>query len=119
MRKWLLCGVAVFTVVIVAFLGRTAVNPEDFIGEWYSVDEHQIYLFQDGIIYCDQYGVDLPDGTSISGAYSYCGRSVVLFAMGIEGLENVKELYLVENKDETLLCETEDGIGEIYFVRQR
>ena len=32
---------------------------------------------------------------------------------------DLRELYLVENKEEALLCEREDGTGEIYFVRHK
>lgn len=117
MRKLLLCGIAIITVAMLAFLGQTAVDPDNFNGEWYSASGQQIYRFQNGIIHCDQYSVALADGNSISGAYTFSGKSVALFALGVEGLESVKELYLVENKVESLLCERKDGTVKIYFVR--
>ena len=117
MKKWLLCGIAAIMVAVITFLGQTAVDPEDFSGEWYSASGQQIYRFHNGIIYCDQYFVTLSDGSRISGAYSFSGNSVSLFALGIDGLESVKDLYLVENKDESFLCERKDGPGKIYFAR--
>ena len=117
MKRWLLLGIAVITVAVMAFLGQPAIDPEDFTGEWYSADGQHIYLFQNGIIQCQQHYAELSDGSTFSGAYSFSGKSVALFAMGIDGLENVKELYLIENKEESLLCENADGTGTIYFVR--
>ena len=117
MRRWLLCGIAIIIVAVIAFLGQTAIDPEDFTGEWYSASGQQIYRFQNGIIHSDQHSAVLPDGSSISGAYTFSGKSVALFAMGVEGLESVRDLYLIENKEESLLCERKDGTGKIYFVR--
>jgi hypothetical protein len=117
MKKWLLLGIAAMIVALIVFLGQSAVDPEDFTGEWYSVSGQQIYLFQNGIIHCGQHSADLGDGSTISGAYIFSGKSVALFAMGVDGLETVKEIYLVENKEESLLCENADGTGTIYFVR--
>ena len=119
MRKWLFCGIAIIVIVSIAFLGQPAVDPEDFIGEWYSASSQQIYRFDNGIIHCDRHCVPLPDGDSISGAYIFSGKTVALFATGVEGLESVRELYLVENKEEAILCETKDGTGKIYFVRHK
>ena len=44
-------------------------------------------------------------------------KSVFLFASGIDGLEQSRELYLVENDTESFLCENKDGSGQIFFVR--
>ena len=117
MKKWQLFGVAIITVAMIAFLGRSAIDPENFTGEWYSTKGQHIYRFQHGIILCDQHKVAVGDDSDISGAYSFSGKSIVLFAMGVEGLESVKELYLIETKEEALLCENADGTGTIYFVR--
>ena len=119
MRRWWLLGIAIVTVMAIAFLGQTAIDPQDYTGQWYSASGQQVYCFQEGVIYCDKYAVTLSDGTSISGAYSFSGKKVALFALGVEGLESVKELYLVENKEESLLCERKDGSGQIYFVRHK
>ena len=117
MRKRLLCGIAVIVILLIAFLSQTAIDPDDFAGEWYSVNGQHIYRFEDGIIQCEQHAIELADGRSVSGAYTFSGKSIALFAMGIDGLDTVKELYLIENKEESLLCEHADGSGIIYFVR--
>ena len=117
MRRGLLIGTGIIVVVLLIVLWQPAVDPEDFTGEWYSASGQNIYLFQNGIIQCDQHSAWQADGSCFSGAYMFSGKSVTLFALGIEGLESVKELYLIENKEESLLCENEDGSGQIYFVR--
>ena len=119
MRKWLLIGMGIIMLAILTFLGKTAVDPSDFIGEWYSADSQEIYRFQDGIIHSNNDSDRWQDGDNISGAYIFSGKSVALFAIGVEGLESVKELYLIENKEESLLCEQKDGTGKIYFVRHK
>lgn len=116
MKRWGIPA-AVLLLGIFCLLGRTAVDPEDFSGEWYSSREQCIYLFQDGLIYCRKYPVPVSESDFISGAYSFSGKSLFLFAEGIEGLESAREVYLVENKEESLLCEHEDGTGQIFFVR--
>lgn len=117
MRRWLLFVFAIITVAFIAILGQPAVDPEDFTGEWYSAGGQQIYRFHNGLIHCEKGSVPLGDGSTISGAYIFSGKSVAVFAVGIDGLETVKEIYLIENKEESLLCENEDGTGTIYFVR--
>lgn len=119
MRRWLLCGITVITVVIAVFLGQTAVDPEDFTGDWYSASGQRIYRFHNGIISCEDDPVQLSDNNTISGAYIFAGKKVSLFVMGVDGLETVTELYLVEHKEESFLCDKADGTGEIYFIRSK
>jgi hypothetical protein len=116
MKRW---GIAVAVVLLVIFcvLNCTAIDPEDFTGDWYSSREQCIYHFQNGLIYCQKYPIFMSDGESVSGAYVFSGKSIFLFAEGIEGLEAEREVYLVETADESLLCEREDGTGKIYFIR--
>ena len=115
MKRW---GIAAAVVLLGIFcaLNRTAMDPADFTGDWYSSYEQCIYHFQDGLIYCPKYPI-MSDGEAISGAYVFSGKSILLFAKGIQGLENEREVYLIETKEESLLCENADGTGQIYFVR--
>lgn len=119
MKKWLFLGLAVMVTAMAVLLAQPAVDPEDFTGEWYSATGQHIYLFQNGIIHCEQHSAALPDGSTFSGAYAFSGKSIALFAMGVDGLETVKELYLVQNKEGSLLCDHADGSGTIYFVRHK
>lgn len=119
MKRWLIFGIAILAVLGIAFLGQPAIDPEDFTGDWYSTSGQNIYHFRNGIIRCDKHSLYLDDGTSFSGAYIFSGKSVAVFAKGVDGLENVKELYLIENKEEFLLCDRLDGSGTIYFVRSK
>ncbi len=116
MKRWVI-SISIILLTIICLLGKTAMDPEDFSGEWYSGKEQCIYLFCDGLIYCQKYPVSLSDSDFISGAYTFSEKSVFLFAEGIEGLESPREVYLIQNKDESLLCENDDGSGKIYFIR--
>jgi hypothetical protein len=98
-------------------LGQNAIDPDDFSGEWYSSQEQCIYHFSEGMIQCQKYPIPLSDNDYISGAYSFSKNSVFLFAEGIDGLESPREVFLVKNADECLLCENKDGSGRIYFIR--
>ena len=117
MKKSLLIGIGIITLLVIAFLRQTAIDPDDYTGEWYSASGQRIYRFQEGLIYCEKHMASLSDGNGISGAYTFSGKSIALFAFDVDGLENVKELYLIENKDEAILSDRKDGSGQIYFVR--
>ena len=115
-RSFLFCILICFGILLV-FFGRTAVDPEDFSGQWYSSGDQNVYLFQEGLIYNSKHGVPLSDSETISGAYAYCNDSILLFAKGIKGLETEKELYLVHKDDGSFLYEHKDGTGELFFIR--
>ena len=116
MKRWGIAA-AVLLLGIFCALNRPAIDPADFTGDWYSSREQCIYHFQDGLIYCPKYPVMVSGADSISGAYVFSGKSIFFFAEGIEGLETEREVYLIETKEESLLCEKADGSGQIYFVR--
>ena len=116
MKRWWILPAGVL-LIITLLLSQTAMDPEDFTGQWYSSREQCVYLFRDGLIYCEKYPLTVLEDAAVSGAYTFSGKSVYLFAAGIEGLEESRELYLVETKEESMLCEHKDGTGEIYFVR--
>lgn len=117
MRRLAILSVILFLLIIIAGLSQTAMDPDNFTGKWYSSKDQSIYLFQEGLIYSPKHAVALSDKDSISGAYSFCGTSVFLFAKGIDGLETEQELYLVTNHDGCFLCENTDGSGTVYFIR--
>ena len=117
MKRWAILGIAVIIVIILAGLSQTAINPKDFSGQWYSWENQNLYMFQDGLIYCTKYPIEISGTESISGAYTYCKNSVVLFAAGIPGLEQEKELYLVQNGDVSCLSDQREGKGMVYFIR--
>lgn len=117
MRRVAVSCFVILTCMIVIGLCQTAVDPEDFAGEWYSAVDQSVYLFQDGIIYCEKHSVALPENTFISGAYTYSDNSIFLFTVGIDELEKEREIFLIHSNGESFLCENEDGTGEIYFIR--
>ena len=95
----------------------TAVDPEDFTGQWYSAADQSVYLFRDGLVFCSRHAVPLSDTETISGAYTFGKDRIYLFASGIPGLEKERELYLVISGEEHCLCENPDGTGTVYFIR--
>jgi len=101
MKRW---GIAAVMALLAAFLflSRTAVDPEDFTGQWYSSREQCIYEFRDGLIYCSKYPLCKLEEGALSGAYVFSGKSIFLFARGIEGLETEREVYLIEKPEESL-----------------
>lgn len=109
--------VVFFLLLLFAAGNRTAVDPEDFAGLWYSSFDQSPYLFQEGLITCSRYGVALSEEESICGAYAFCKGSVCLFARGIPGLEREKQLYLIHKDAGSFLCEHPDGRGTVYFIR--
>jgi len=114
-KVWAFCIIAVF--IIIAGLRQTAIDPESYTGYWYSPEDHSRYLFQNGLICCPKYEINISESDSITGAYVYCKNSILLFAEGVEGLEKEKELYLVHRGDGSFLCENADGSGAVYFIR--
>lgn len=117
MRRAAALGVIFIILVLLAGLCRTAVDPEDFTGTWYSSKDQSQYLFREGILYCTQNPIPLSDTGYISGAYTFVRGSVFLFARGIPGLEQEKQLYLFRKDRGSFLCENPDGTGNIYFIR--
>ena len=110
---------ALCLVLLVIFTGlsQSAVNPQNYTGQWYSADNQSVYLFQNGLIYCSKYPITLSDTESINGAYSFSKNSIFLFSKGIEDLETETELFFVRNREGSFLCENADGTGKIYFIR--
>lgn len=118
MKRFLITAVIIILAVI-GMLGQTILDPADYTGEWYSANGQCVYLFREGIIYCEKHSIPLFDGSAVSGAYTFSGKSIVLFAAGAEGLETTRELYLIEHKEEIYLCDNEEGTGEIFFIRSQ
>ena len=117
MKQLVSISLIIFFIGIIIVFSQTAVNPEDFNGEWYSSIDQSVYLFQDGLISCSRHAVPISDVAYISGAYAYCKNSILVFAMGIDDLETEKVLYLVQRDGGSFLCEHKNGTGEIYFMR--
>lgn len=117
MKKWVALSVILIASVIAILLSQTVSDPADYSGEWYSAKDQTQYLFQDGIIYCQKHPIILLDDRAVSGAYTYSGKTVMLFASGVEGLEEERQLYLINNANESMLCDSKDGRGKVFFIR--
>ena len=117
MKKWLALSVILIAAVIGILLNQTVCDPSEFSGEWYSASDQTLYLFQEGMIYCQKHPVMLLNDQPVSGAYTFSGKTVMLFASGVEGLEKERQLYLIHNKDESILCDRKDGRGKVFFIR--
>ena len=120
MKRWMPLGIVLITVMILAYcLSGTAIDPVNFTGEWYSADDASLYIFRDGISTCENHHIAFSDRAIISGAYSFCKDSAAVFAIGVDGLETVNQLYLVRNSSGDALCESRDGSGRIFFYRTK
>ena len=117
MKRLIISLIIIMLLVISCLLNQTAWDPDYFSGEWYSIQDQSVYLFEEGVLYCRSHSVPVSSTEFISGAYSVSRKSVFLFASGIDGLEQSRELYLVANDTESFLCENKDGSGQIFFVR--
>lgn len=117
MKRLAFFCILVSCLVLATGLCQTALDPNDFSGQWYSSENQNLYVFQEGLIHCPKHAVEISADESISGAYSCSRTSIFLFAKGIQGLEKEKELYLVHNGKGSFLCENQDGTGKIYFAR--
>jgi len=111
-----ICIILILSILAAGF-SLPARNPDDFTGKWYSAADQTLYLFHEGLIHCSKNAVATSDSTAISGAYTCSQKSILLFAVGIDGLEREKELYLVQKGEGSFLCENPDGSGTIYFIR--
>lgn len=116
MKRWWIPFIGLIFIAI-SILSCTAVDPENYSGQWYSSCEQCTYLFSNGLIYCQKYPIPVSEADTISGAYMFAGKTIFLFAEGIDGLENPRELFLVKKNEESLLCENKDGTGQIFFAR--
>ena len=115
MRRAAMVGFFILICAIIAGLCQTAVDPADFTGRWYASSDQSSYTFREGIVFCSKSPVE----DSISGAYTFSRKSIFLFAKGVPGLEQEKQLYLVERDNSSFLCENPDGTGAIYFIRYK
>lgn len=119
MKRFAIVCMVLMIIGIVVGLSRTALDPEDFSGLWYSSDDPSAYLFQEGLIYRSHKDPKVSGLDSFCGAYWFCRDSVFLFVQGMDGLETEKELYLVYGDDVSFLCEHADGSGKNYFIRYK
>ena len=56
---------------------------------------------------------------AMCGAYCFDRDSVTVFSLGVAGLENPRQLYLIHGTDGDRLCRSKDGSGETYFYRSQ
>ena len=115
MRRAALIVFLILICAIIAGFCQTAVDPEDFTGQWYASSDQSTYTFREGIVFSGK----SPLEDSFCGAYSFGRKSIFLFASGVPGLEQETQLYLVEKDEGSFLCENPDGTGEIYFIRYK
>lgn len=120
MKRWLPVGVVLLLLLAgtILFL-QQGVDPENFLGDWYYAGDGTLYRFREGILECDKYGYGLSDGSVFSGAYMFSKNCVVVFLVGAEGPEEVKELYFSRSPQGNVLREGERGNGKVVFYRNR
>ena len=111
-----LCIFVILSVFLLS-LFQTALDPAAFSGQWYTSGDQCVYWFQEGLIFTTKQDELSYDLSSACGAYTYCKNSIVLFVVGVEGLETEKELYLIRKENTSILCEDKAGYGPVYFIR--
>ena len=118
MKRWIPIGVLV--LLILAFgLCATAWNPGEFSGDWYCAETGELFRFQDGLVSCEQHNLLTGTIDAMCGAYCFDRDSVTVFSLGVAGLENPRQLYLIHGTDGDRLCGSKDGSGETYFYRSQ
>ena len=110
MRRWMLAGLLA-GLAAGAFLTRPIRS--DYSGLWYSAGERQVYVFHDGLISKEG---ELENGEAFLGAYCPAEQKLLLFVLGIDGLEQERELYLIRQNGREALWDREGGT--IFFYRQ-
>lgn len=109
MKRWIALGAGVLALLAgVWLLGRKAIDPKDFAGNWYGAEDGCLYRFQEGIIQV---------GEEFKGAYCFSGDQIVLFTVDPSGTSRIRELYVSGEPKGELLCENPDGTGRIAFSR--
>ena len=107
-------------LLILAFgLCATAWNPGEFSGDWYCAETGELFRFQDGLVSCEQHNLLTGTIDAMCGAYCFDRDSVTVFSLGVAGLENPRQLYLIHGTDGDRLCGSKDGSGETYFYRSQ
>ena len=52
MKRLIISLIIIMVLVISCLLNQTAWDPVYFSGEWYSLQDQSVYLFEEGILYC-------------------------------------------------------------------
>lgn len=116
MKRWVVLGIVLVVLIAgVCLLGKTAVNPGDYTGDWYGAEDGRLYRFREGIITVPEDMRKTGDG--FCGAYSFCRDSIVLFISDPDGESTVRQLYPAGEPKGEFLCESADGTGRIVFSR--
>lgn len=120
MKRWFTVGIVLLLLLASAILIlRQGVDPENYLGDWYCAGDGTLYRFREGILECEKYGYWLSDGSVFSGAYTFSRNCVVVFLVGAEGPEAVKELHLARSPQGNVLREGKYGEGKVVFYRNR
>ena len=113
MKRWIALGIVLTALIAgVFFLQQTAIDPGDFTGEWYRVEDGKRYCFQQGVI------EDPESPDSFGGAYVFSKNKVLLFTVDPGGESRISELYLAGEPKGEFLSESPDGRGRIVFSRE-
>ena len=98
---------------------RHGLESGEFSGDWYCAETGELFRFQDGLVSCEQHNLLTGTIDAMCGAYCFDRDSVTVFSLGVAGLENPRQLYLIHGTDGDRLCGSKDGSGETYFYRSQ
>ncbi len=119
MKRWIPIGVVLVLVILAFGLCATAWNPGEFSGDWYCAETGELFRFQNGLVSCEQHNLLTGTIDAMCGAYCFDRDSVTVFSLGVAGLENPRQLYIVHGSDGDRLCGSKDGSGKTFFYRSQ
>lgn len=85
-------------------------------GAWYFAQNGARCQFGDGLIYRDD--KTALDGQTLTGIYSAADDHIDANLAGVNGVDKVRPLYLVDSDRGDVLCDSADGTGTVYFYRE-
>ena len=118
MKRWISIGVVLVLLILAFGLCATAWNPGEFSGDWYSAGGGSCSGFQDGLVSCEQHNLLTGTIDAMCGAYCFDRDSVTVFSLGVAGLENPRQLYLMHGTDGDRLCGSKDAFRRNIFLPQ-
>ena len=120
MKRKSIIGVVIAALICVCIaLNAKILEPTDFTGAWYRVEDGMLYIFEDGIIECADQEIIVLDNAVFSGAYTFAKNKAAIFVVDDHGVGEVVELHLVRKSDGDILCERKVGNEIVWFCRNR
>ena len=120
MKRKVIIGAVITALICVCIaLNVKILEPTDFTGAWYRVEDGMLYIFEDGIIECADKEIIVLDNAVFSGAYSFAKDKAAIFVVDDNGVGEVVELRLIHDHNGDMLCERVNGKSIVWFCRNK